>query len=151
MISEKKARKWMWMGLLAFVALQIYFVQEMLAALMLFTGVFAILATMALALYLIDRAGQWSLDWAGQHARPALQLARRGWAWSKISVKSRSAVHVQSLSSNRAGVVRAEEQGRRGDFICGLSAALQDGFEKAGQLVLRCHTHSFGKCLTQIL
>jgi len=79
MFSEKKARKWMWMGLLAFVALQVYFVQEMLAALMLFAGVFAILATMALALYLIDRAGQWSLEWAGQYARPALQLARRGW------------------------------------------------------------------------
>lgn len=80
MISEKKARKWMWMGLLAFVALQLYFVQEMLAALMLFAGAFAILATVALALYLIDRAGQWSLEWAGQHSRPALHLARRGWA-----------------------------------------------------------------------
>ena len=80
MISDKKVRKWMWMGLLAFVALQLYFVQEMLVALMLFTGVFAILATVALALYLIDRAGLWSLEWAGQHSRPALQLARRGWA-----------------------------------------------------------------------
>ena len=78
--SEKKAWKWMSVGLLAFVALQIYFVREMLVALMLFTGVFAILATVALALYLIDRAGQWSLEWAGQHSRPALQLARRGWA-----------------------------------------------------------------------
>ena len=80
MISEKKARKWMWMGLLAFVALQLYFVQEMLAALMLFAGAFAILATVALALYLIDWVGQWSLEWAGQRARSALQLARRGWA-----------------------------------------------------------------------
>jgi len=69
----------MWVGLVAFVALQVYFVQEMLAALMLFAGVFAILATMALALYLIDRAGQWSLDKAEQHSRPALHLARRGW------------------------------------------------------------------------
>ena len=80
MSSEKKVEKWMWMGVLAFVALQIYFVQEMLAALMLFAGVFAILAIAALGLYLIDGAGQWSLEWAGKHARPALQLARRGWA-----------------------------------------------------------------------
>lgn len=79
MISGKKAR-WMWIGLLAFVALQVYFVQEMLVALMLFTGLFAILATMALALYLIDRAGQWIWEWAGQHSRPTIQLARRGWA-----------------------------------------------------------------------
>jgi cytosine/uracil/thiamine/allantoin permease len=78
--SEKKARKWMWVGLVAFVALQVYFVQEMLAALMLFTGVFVIFALIALVLYLVDRAGQWGLGWAGQRARPALQLARRGWA-----------------------------------------------------------------------
>jgi hypothetical protein len=78
--SENKARKWMWLGLAAFVGLQIYFVQEMLAALLLFTGVFLILAMSALALYLIDRAGQWGLDWAGQHARPAARLVRRGWA-----------------------------------------------------------------------
>ena len=70
----------MWVGLVAFVALQIYFVQEMLAALLLFTGVFVIFAIIALVLYLVDRAGQWSLGWAGQRARPALQLARRGWA-----------------------------------------------------------------------
>ena len=78
--SEKKARKWMWVGLAAFVALQIYFVQEMLAALMLFTGVFAVIAIVALILYLVDRAGQWSIGWAGQRARPAILLARRGLA-----------------------------------------------------------------------
>ena len=79
MLSEKKARKWMWAGLAAFVALQIYFVQEMLAALMLFTGVFVIFAIIALVIYLVDRAGQWGIGWAGEHPRPAMQLARRGW------------------------------------------------------------------------
>src|SRR6266851_9994355 len=77
-LSEKKARKWLWVGLAAFVALQIYFVQEMLAALVLFTGVFAIFAIVALVIYLVDRAGQWSIGWAGERARPAMQLARRG-------------------------------------------------------------------------
>src|ERR1700730_13926694 len=79
MVSEKKARKWMWVGLATFVALQIYFVQEMLAALMLFTGIFVIFAILALAIYLVEWAGQWSIDWAGERARPAMQLARRGW------------------------------------------------------------------------
>jgi cytosine/uracil/thiamine/allantoin permease len=79
MVSEKKARKWMWVGLAAFVALQIYFVQEMLAALLLFAGVFVIVAVIALLIYLVDRAGQWSIGWAGERARPAMQLARRGW------------------------------------------------------------------------
>ena len=79
MVSEKKARKWMWAGLAALVALQMYFVQEMLAALMLFAGVFVIVALIALVIYLVDRAGQWSIGWAGERARPAIQLARRGW------------------------------------------------------------------------
>jgi len=78
--SESKARKWMWIGLGAFVAVQIYFVQAMLAALILFTGVFVVLAVGGLVLYLVARAGQWGLGWAGQHARPAAQLARRAWA-----------------------------------------------------------------------
>jgi cytosine/uracil/thiamine/allantoin permease len=76
-VGEKKARKWLWIGLSVFVALQIYFVQEMLAALALFTGVFVILAVIALVLYLIDRAGQWSLGWAGEHARPVYDFSRR--------------------------------------------------------------------------
>jgi uncharacterized membrane protein YqjE len=80
MVSEKKARKWMWAGLAALVALQMYFVQEMLAALLLFAGVFVIVAVIALLIYLVDRAGQWSIGWAGERVRPALQLARRGWA-----------------------------------------------------------------------
>lgn len=78
--SENKARKWMWFGLVALVALQTYFVQEMLVALLLFTGIFVILAIGALVLCLVDRAGQWGLGWAGQHAGPVAELARRGWA-----------------------------------------------------------------------
>jgi uncharacterized membrane protein YqjE len=79
--SEKKARKWMWAALAAFLALQIYFVQEMLAALILFTGVFVIVALLALMMYLVDQAGQWSLEWAGEHVRPAIHLLRRGWTF----------------------------------------------------------------------
>jgi len=78
--AEKKARRWMWIGLGVFVALQMYFVQEMLAALALFTGVFVVLAMIALVLYLIDRAGQWSLGWASEHARPVYDFSRRVWA-----------------------------------------------------------------------
>jgi hypothetical protein len=73
--KEKKARKWLLVGLAAFVALQIYFVQEMLVALMLFTGVFILFALAALVLYLIDRAGQWGLGWAGHQARRGLIAA----------------------------------------------------------------------------
>jgi cytosine/uracil/thiamine/allantoin permease len=77
--SKSKARKWIWVALIVFIALQMYFVQEMIAALMLFTGLFVVVAVGALALYLVDRAGQWGIGWAGKQFRPAGQLARRGW------------------------------------------------------------------------
>lgn len=73
--SEQKARKWMWIGLGAFVALQIYFVQEMLAALMLFTGLFVVCALAILVLFLIDRASRWGLTAAGHQAKRALTAA----------------------------------------------------------------------------
>jgi hypothetical protein len=73
--SERKARKWLWIGLAAFVALQIYFVQEMVVVLILFTGLFVLGAIVALTVYLIDRAGRWGLGVAGQQARRALAAA----------------------------------------------------------------------------
>ena len=83
-----KARKWMWIGLISFLALQLYFIREMVVALLLFTALFLSLATIALLLYLIDRAGQWGLGWAEQHSRPVGQVARRGWAFvEEISKK----------------------------------------------------------------
>ena len=74
-ISEQKARKWLWIALGTFVALQLYFVQEMLAALILFTGVFIICAVVALVLYLVDRASRWGLNLAGHQAKRALVAA----------------------------------------------------------------------------
>lgn len=73
--AERKSRKWLWIVVGAVVALQIYFVQELLAALALFTGVFAVFALGAFLLYLIDRAGQWGLGWAGSQARRGLNAA----------------------------------------------------------------------------
>ena len=73
--SERKARKWLWFALGALVALQIYYVQEMLAALMLFTGIFIVCAIVALVLYLVDRASRWGLDVAEHQAKRALTVA----------------------------------------------------------------------------
>ena len=73
--SEQKARKWLWIALAAFVALQIYFVQEMLAALILFTGIFVVCAVVALVLYLVDQASRWGLGVAGNQAKRALVAA----------------------------------------------------------------------------
>ena len=65
----------MWVALGVFVALQIYFVQEMLAALMLFTGLFVVCGVVALGLYLIDKASRWSIGMAGSQAKKALVVA----------------------------------------------------------------------------
>jgi hypothetical protein len=75
MFSERKARKWLWVGLAAFVALQIYFVQEMVVALVLFTGLFVLCALFALVLYLLDVAGRWGLGVAEQQAKRAFVAA----------------------------------------------------------------------------
>jgi hypothetical protein len=73
--SEQKARNWLWIALGAIVALQIYFVQELLVAFMLFTGVFIVCAIIALSLYLVDRASRWGLGLARQQAKRALVAA----------------------------------------------------------------------------
>jgi len=75
MISEHKARKWLWIGLGVFGALQIYFIRELLAAFLLFTGIFIVCAIFALALYLVDRASRWGLSMAGNHAKRAFTVA----------------------------------------------------------------------------
>jgi hypothetical protein len=75
MFEERRARKWMWIGLGVFAALQIYFVRELLAALMLFTGLFIVCAVLALVLYLVDRASRWGIGLAGHQAKRALTVA----------------------------------------------------------------------------
>jgi hypothetical protein len=73
--GEQKARKWMWAGLGALVAIQIYFVQELLAALMIFTGIFVVCALIALVMYLVGGAGRWGLGVAEQQAKRAVAAA----------------------------------------------------------------------------
>jgi len=75
LFQERKARKWLWIALGAFAALQIYFVRELLAALMLFTGIFIVCAILALTLYLIDRASRWGIGLAEHQAKRALSVA----------------------------------------------------------------------------
>jgi hypothetical protein len=73
--ADRRARKWLWIGFGIFVALQIYFVRELLAALILFTGIFIVCAMIALILYLVDRASRWGLALAGVQAKRALSAA----------------------------------------------------------------------------
>jgi len=74
---EEKARRGMWIFLIALGAMQTYFVQEMLAALFLFTLAFAVFAVIALAFYLANRASQASLERVEPIARVAARAGRR--------------------------------------------------------------------------
>ena len=77
---EDNARKWMWRSLAVLVALQIYYVRELLAVLFLFAIVFAPLAALAVVAVVVQRAGSVSLSWAAPRPRAAVAFTRRGFA-----------------------------------------------------------------------
>ena len=64
--------KWMWIGLAAVLALRFYYVREMIAALMIFSVLFAAGAIVALAVFLVDRLSQQIVIWAEAGIRPVV-------------------------------------------------------------------------------
>ena len=60
--------------------LGLYYVQEMIAALVLFTALFALTVAAVLVLILLDCGLEWTLIWAGLRAMEVAEVARRGWA-----------------------------------------------------------------------
>ena len=77
-VPEKKARKWMWIGLVGVAALQLYFVQEMIAAFVVLGVVFALIAGAAMLVFLVDRANGRTLTSAQMSGLAILRTARRG-------------------------------------------------------------------------
>jgi len=75
---NQKVQKWVWLGLAGFIAIQIYYVREMLAALVIFAVVFGFGAAVAFILFLLDHASQRTVEWAEPQAKRAAQAARRG-------------------------------------------------------------------------
>lgn len=78
-VTKQKARKWIWFSLAALAALQLYYVREMLAALVIFAVLFALVALVTLIVYLLDRAGESALDWAEPHASKAAHAVAGQW------------------------------------------------------------------------
>ena len=64
--------KWIWIGLVAAVALRFYYVREMIAALVIFSVLFAAGAIVALAVFLVDRLSQQIVIWAEVGVRPVV-------------------------------------------------------------------------------
>ncbi len=63
-IPEKKARKWMWIGLAVVAAFQIYYVQEMIAAFVVLGAIFALISGAGFLVLAIDRASERGLGGA---------------------------------------------------------------------------------------
>ena len=65
-LSKADVSKWLSFGLIALAAIQIYYVREMVAALILFAVLFCVAGATTLTLFLLDRAGQRTLAWASK-------------------------------------------------------------------------------------
>jgi hypothetical protein len=90
-LREKGTQKWLFIGLAILVAVQVYYVQEMLAALLLFAVMFALVGGVFLILFLLDRASQRVVGWAEPHTVRAARAARRG--WTALEEVSRRPLH----------------------------------------------------------
>jgi hypothetical protein len=77
--SKSKGRNWTLLGLAALAAIRLYQVQEMIAALAIFSVLFALAAGAVLTLFLLDRAGERTLAWAAPRLTHLARAARRSW------------------------------------------------------------------------
>ena len=78
MKTKDKSRKWMWWLLGIVVALQLYFVRELLAAFALFALGFAVIAFAIASLYLLQKAWEAGVQRVADSEHPVVNLARRG-------------------------------------------------------------------------
>ena len=76
--KKDKDRKWMWWLLGAIAALQLYFVQELLAALALFVMAFLALAGALVSLYMLQRGWAVTVDRVADSQHPVLLAVRHG-------------------------------------------------------------------------
>jgi len=78
MYRNPKVRRSFWIAVVVVVALQLYYVQELLALLILFAAFFAVATVLVLALYLVNHAGQVSLTKVEPYAVSVARAGRRG-------------------------------------------------------------------------
>ena len=74
---KDNGRKWMWWFLAVMVALQLYFVRELLAAFALFAMGFAALAFVVTSLYLLQKGWEVAVARVAESSHPVVSMARR--------------------------------------------------------------------------
>src|SRR5258708_34927495 len=78
-ISHWKPFKRMVLATTALIAMRLFFVQQLIAAFLLFSVLFACIACVALIVFLLDEAVQTALAWAEMFMRAFRRAAWRGW------------------------------------------------------------------------
>jgi hypothetical protein len=73
--SRKAWRKWLYAILAGYIVLQVYYVREMLAALLIFTIFFAVFAFIATIVYIVGRAGEAGIVLAEPAAKRGMEIA----------------------------------------------------------------------------
>ncbi|MGC2831413.1 MAG: hypothetical protein WB627_18425, partial [Candidatus Acidiferrum sp.] len=70
-------RKWMWWFLGVVLALQLYFVRELLAAFALFAVGFAVIAFVIMSLYMMQKVWEIGVQTVADSQHPVVDMARR--------------------------------------------------------------------------
>ena len=78
MKTKDSGRKWMWRFLGVLVALQLYFVRELLAAFALFAMAFAAIAFVIVSLYMLQKSWEVAVARVADSNNPVVNFARRG-------------------------------------------------------------------------
>lgn len=71
-------RKWMWWFLGVVLALQLYFVRELLAAFALFVVGFVVIALAVMSLYMLQKVWEAGVQRLADSQHPVVDMARRG-------------------------------------------------------------------------
>lgn len=78
MRNKDKSRKWMWWFLAVVVALQLYFVRELLAAFALFAIGFAAIAFVVIGVYMMQKTWALAVERVANSKHPVMVMTRGG-------------------------------------------------------------------------
>jgi len=78
MKTKDSNRKWMWWFLGIVIALQLYFVRELVAAFALFALGFAAIAFVVMSLYMLQKVWETGVQRVADSQNPVVDMARRG-------------------------------------------------------------------------
>ena len=78
MKTKDSNRKWMWWFLAVVIALQLYFVRELVAAFALFALGFAAIAFVVMSLYMLQKVWETGVQRVADSQSPVITMARRG-------------------------------------------------------------------------